>query len=165
MERKRFSTGTGRLTPEILNHWNAAADQVFNPGSPWEEIAWHGPVLAQVVDSTAMGEANPNRWFYDLQPVDFKTLEDMDQLVTISLGSTEGNHAINLAECSNTATTALGVTLDNLPEGFSLQPIPDDSLVWAYYRPFAFVTDSDDVNEQGFVAAFTQTNHFDGACP
>ncbi len=164
MESKRFSSGTGRLTSDVLNYINDAADQVFNPPNQWEEIAWTGPILTKVIGSTEMGGSYPNRWLYNLQAVDLGSVQDMAQLVELSLGNTDGLFAINLAEAANTGTQAEGVTLSNLPTGFSLQPIPTGSLVFTFYRPFPYSSGSSDPNQQGFVAAFTQTNHFDGEC-
>lgn len=173
MERKRFTTGTGRLTADQLNYALDAADQVFNPPNAWEALSWTGPILSKVKSSAQMTKMAKNgstvnvdnRFLYDLVAVEIGSLIETSSLLELDLVTTSGHYAINLAEYANTATQAEGVTISNLPTTFSLQPVPDGSLVWAFYRPFPRVSGSTDPDERGFVAAFTQTNHFDGACP
>ncbi len=164
MEPKRYSSGTGRLTADQLNAMSDATHRVLNPPTPWAEAIWSGPIPCRIESSTPMGEGHPNRWLYDLQAIDFDSITDSTQFRAVAQIRTDGNFAFNLAECANTNTISMGVDLNSLPSGWELKPIPDDAIVWAYFQTFIAVANSTDPNEQGFLAAFSMANHFDGDC-
>lgn len=143
--------------------------------TPFQGLTWTGPHLMRVDSSEQMQtleviadpEADPpvageppvdipNRWLYDLVGVQINDIRDPSTWSEPGSIETEGNYAINMIEAPNTDTVALGVTLSELPAGFSLQPIPDGTLVWAY-----FASDSE---EPGFQCVFSATNQFDGSC-
>ena len=167
MEVRRTQTiqhRDGRLTADQLNYALEAVDQFNRTPGGLPRL----PILSKVKSSIWMtqevdGETVDldNRFFGDL--VGLTGLVETSSLV--ELDRSRRAATTPSTEYANTAIQAEGVTISNLLTTFSLQPVPDGSLVWAFYRPFPRVSGSTDPDERGFVAAFTQTNHFDGACP
>ena len=187
MKPKVFTQGTGRLTADVLNDWQDTSRKVEQMGDPYQPAGWTGPMLCKVEASTPMirrgdelspGDPDndppippaygpdvevPNRWLYDLVQINMGSPVDSTQW-TAGPGGTAGDFAINLAETANSDTHAMGVDLDNLPEGFELQPVADGTLVWAYFTTAPFERGSTYAEHQGFIAAFESTNQFDGEC-
>jgi len=169
-----FTQGQGRLTADILNSFQQSTNQVDQMYEPFKGPTWSGPHLMRVklseqmqtlevvadpdADPPVTGEPPvdiPNRWLYDLVGMQVEDIRDPSTWYEQDF-ETDGPYAINMVEAPNTDTIALGVTLSSLPTGFSLQPIPDGTLVWAYFTP--------DSGEPGFQCVFSATNQFDGDC-
>ena len=163
MNPTKFTQGQGRLSADILNQFQDTSRQVEQMYNPFAGPTWDGPHLMKVVESEAMQTTAdpavdiPNRWLYALIAIGIEDIRDPDTWTNDTSLSTEGLFAINMVEAPNTATDALGVPIDELPEGFELQPIPDKTLVWAYF--------SIEVGDPGFLCVFSATNQFHGECP
>ena len=185
MNNKVFSQGTGRLTADVLNTWQATTNAVSNMAPANVPNGWSGPKLIRITDSTDMNargpqtdpgdpEADPpvpptydaditipNRWWYDVEEISLKNPADKDSW---KVTSPRPMVAINLAEAANTDTQAMGITLADLPSGFSLQPIPDGTVVLAWTCSSPYEKGETHNEFKGYVLAFTLANQFDGSC-
>ena len=156
-----FSSGSGRLTADILNSYQRATNEVDQLYNPFEKPAYAGPYLMQVTASEQMQTTDdppvdiPNRWLYSLVSIQINDIRDPSTWDTQSL-TTDGAYAMNMVEAPNTDTKAMGIEIDSLPEGWALQPIPEDTLVWAYFTP--------ESGDPGFQCVFSASNQFDGEC-
>ncbi|MCP4813898.1 MAG: hypothetical protein GY888_15435 [Planctomycetaceae bacterium] len=161
MKPAKFTQGMGRLTADILNNYQDVSRAVEQAYEPFQGPTWAGPYLMKVKLSEAMQTTDdppvdiPNRWLYDLVGMQVEDIRVPSTWYEQDF-ETDGPYAINMVEAPNTDTVALGVTRSSLPTGFSLQPIPDGTLVWAYFTP--------DVGQPGFQCVFSATNQFDGTC-
>lgn len=185
MERKVFTQGVGRLDQFTLNNMNRAADQVNNQAPAWAPSGPLGPFMAlinppsgepaKVEAETAGADPVPFKWSYDWVPLapvkakdsDDKTLLDANSgcyqsQSTVTKGVTT---ALNLCELNNSPTVQMGVATSNLPDGITLQPVPESThaMVWVY--PIGLGSgDEDEFGAEGYVAYFSYTNQFDGDC-
>jgi len=169
-----FTSGVGRLSADILNSFQSTTNQVDQMYGQFQAPTWSGPHLMRVklseqmqtlevvadpdADPPIAGEQPvdiPNRWLYDLVGMQVEDIRDPSTWYEQDF-ETDGPYAINMVEAPNTDTTVLGVPVSNLPDGFSLQPIADGTLVWAYFTP--------DTGQPGFQCVFSATNQFDGTC-
>ncbi len=156
-----FTAGVGRLSADILNSFQSTTNQVDQMYAPFQGPTWSGPHLMKVKLSEQMQTTDdppvdiPNRWLYDLVGMQVEDIRDPSTWYEQDF-ETDGPYAINMIEAPNTDTIALGVAISSLPSGFSLQPIPDDTLVWAYFTP--------DTGQPGFQCVWSATNQFDGGC-
>lgn len=106
-----------------------------------------GPTLMRVVSSTEQVDDNDNglnRWDYE---INYGNWTDETTLSSVADFAAE-----NVWEKSNDGSVAMGITVANLPSGFSLQPCPDDTFVLAFYSP------------QSMKWLFQWPNQFDGTC-
>ena len=134
-----FRSGMGALTADVLN---ALVDsQEATKIEPWQNPeqpnSWTGPTVCRVVSSTAI-TGNINRWLYELETVsftDYVTASHVTNTWTTSSGSEPANRAVNLAEFCNTSTNIQGQPVSNLPTGFALAPIANDTFVMAWKAP------------------------------
>lgn len=149
-----FTAGVGRLSADILNDFQQTSNQVDQMYQPFQGPTWSGPHLMRVKLSEEMPDV-PNRWLYDLVGIQINDITDPTTWYEQDF-ETDGPYAINMVEAPNSDTVALGVTLSSLPQGFNLKPIPDKTLVWAYFTP--------DSGQPGFQCVFSATNQFDGTC-
>ncbi len=185
MNNKVFSQGTGRLTADVLNTWQATTNTVDNMAPANQPNGWQGPKLLRVIGSTEMTrrgdvinpgdpEADPpvpptyaddievpNRWWYDVEEISMKNSADSSSW---KVRSPREMVAINLAEAANTETEAMGIVLADLPDGFELQHIPDGSIVHGFTCSSPFERGASSPEFKGYVLAFTLANQFDGSC-
>ncbi len=185
MNSKVFTQGTGRLTADVLNDWQETSNTVSNMGAPQAQQGWQGPKLVRVLSSSDMvargpetspGDPTedppvpptygdditvPNRWWYEVEELSIKNPTDSEAW---KVTSPRVMTAINTIEMGNTETQAMGVTLANLPSGFSLQPIADGTILHAWTCVSPFVKGETHKEFQGYVLAFSATNQFDGEC-
>lgn len=185
MNSKVFTQGTGRLTADVLNDWQDTSNTVKNMGTPQASIGWQGPKLVRVMSSTEMNARGPetdpgdptadppvpptyddditvpNRWWYEVEELSIKNPTDSEAW---KVTSPRVMTAINTEEMANTETVALGITLADLPTGFSLQPIPDGTIALAWTCTTPHVRGETHAEFQGYVLAFSSTNQFDGTC-
>lgn len=188
MFRKVFSTGSGRLDAQTLNEMAQAGYAhaehpnvipvppldgpymaLINPpnGDDKVEIAWLDTEKTQ-----------PIKWAYDWLIVSPEyTLKDGDETLAQANsscyvsqfidGGTQPS-ALNLCELNNSDSSLMGVNPNNLPEGFSLQPVPQSThaMVWLYTMPYDPDTQDPIIpGDKGVIAYFTFNNQFDGECP
>jgi len=185
MERKYFSKGTGRLDAQTLNDMNRAAWEVNQAPAPQNLPTWQGPYMAVVnlqsgIDPQELAFKDdptnliPIKWGYTFVVVAPVTSEDTGGLKLQDANSpcyeTMGPHstdavALNLVELNNSATSLMGVDPANLPDGYALQPVPQDTHVMLWLAQIAYVEgDTTLPGNQGWVAYFTYPNQFDGVC-
>jgi hypothetical protein len=140
------------MTADIMNRWQETSAKVEAMGIYQSSPGWSSPKLMKVQSSSVL---SPNRWGYSLVEI---TIDDIADPTTWTeeFTETDGDVAINLIESPNTATVAMGITLSEIPAGFSLQPIAVGTVIWAQFNiePGA--------NE--FLCVFSATNQFHGTC-
>ena len=113
---------------------------------------WDPPGLFKIVSSVSLAA---NKWKYRLQECGIDSLTGEIFIPNPIRFDTETERAFNLAELNNTATVASGLTVANIPGGFTLQPVANGTLVWATMR----------YDENGLICIFNLAGEFFGACP
>ena len=182
----RFTTGTGRLSADMLNGWQETSNTVNQMALTYQSPGWEGPVLMKVLNSVDMMKRGPETdpgtpgtpgadppysdyvaptYGPDVAAVNRWQYDLQEVSIDVITNpetwgtmtrATDGDYAINLTEVPNSDTHCMGVDLANLPAGFELQPIPDGAIVWAYFNILA--------EDPGFMCVFSSTNQFDGVC-
>ena len=114
-------------------------------------------VLSSTLQTENVGDppvaTGQNRWVYVVQPCTVQVLDtDVPKVEVFS--TSPPVKAWNLYEVTNTDTTAMGVTVEDLPGSFDLQPIPNNTVVPGSYTQG---------EERNFVFLW-YPNQFDGAC-
>ncbi len=107
-----------------------------------------GPYLARVL-SNELVEGADNRWLYKVQFCQNIPIETVEWTGGGNVGTLES--CINIHEIGNNAQLSMGITKDDLPGDFELQPVPDDAgvILWLI---------------GGGYGVFTYPNQFDGTC-
>ncbi len=186
MNNKVFTQGAGRLTADVMNRWQKTSNAVENMGTPYAAGGWEGPKVLRVVSSQPMvarGElldkgdpdADPpvpptydeditleNRWWYEVEETAIKLPTDLDSNRRTSHRNLT---AFNSIEMPNTDTEALGIPVAELPEGFELKPIPNNTFVFGWSTSVPGDKNATDYPEyQGYLLMFSATNQFHGEC-
>ena len=183
MERKRFTSGTGRLDAQTLNLMAQAgyayADQISSVPIP----ALDGPYLAIINPPSGTPKqelafladgVTPIKWAYDYVVVSPEWSErngeylweaNSDSWKTQGTGAGSVPSALNLCEINNTTTSLMGVDVSNIPDGYQLQPVPGTThvMLWIASTPRK-TGDVSAIGGEGSVAFFTYPNQFDGSC-
>lgn len=103
--------------------------------STWGPVNnFRGPYCMVVESSTAIYDgsgAATNQWLYELEPADWGT--DYLQVSAVGTGFRSSiSKAINIWEINNTATTAMGLTID---ANSTLQEAPNGAVVMCWMQP------------------------------
>ena len=120
---------------------------------------WHNVVMMKVISSSAINDTT-GRWLYTVQPVKFGSSQTNTPFVSTVVPSKEYK-AVNLWEFNNTPTESMGILIQSLPGSYELKPIPDDSIVPAFW---ANGLESDPQATGGTMVVLLWPNQFDGFC-
>lgn len=107
-----------------------------------------GPYLVRVLSSEPV-EGADNRWLYKVQLCQSFPGETVEWTGGGNVGIME--KCVNIHEIGNNADLSMGITKDDLPGDFALQPVPDDVGVMLWIVG-------------GGNGVFTYPNQFDGTC-
>jgi len=157
-----FTNGQGLLSADVLNQVMDATANV--QAEEWNQFsqssAWEGPRVCKIISSEAIqiSGTDQNRWLYEVDEV--QITDHNTATISANGWKSGGKYAINTAEWGNTATTAAGITVANLPGTYALQPIPTDSLVILW----GAATTGSIGGGPKWIGVFERTNHFDGGC-
>jgi hypothetical protein len=127
MTVKRFRSGSGRLDANNLNKMVQAVQAVerFPAQGQHFRPRWYGPITCKVTASTS---GTSGQFVYTVAEVLFST----NEASAIITGGFNSDHAVNLAERDNTASSHSGIDPGDLPGSFVLQAIPVGAVVAVY---------------------------------
>ncbi len=132
-------------------------------GTPWSNIFFvevTDYVRIEVDDPDPENPVVLSRWIYDVKQVVFQT-PAKDKPEVISVGLVKTYKALNVYEYSNTETTDMGISIEDLPGDFELKPVPTGTIVPAFMAS-GFQTDTS--LESGAMIMLLWPNQFDGVC-
>jgi len=122
---------------------------------------WHNVVMMKVISSESIPDAS-GRWSYVVQVVNFgPNASDVPEVAASPLPVPTEYTAYNLYEYANTTTSHMGVTVPIPGTNFELKPIPDNTIVPAFW---ANGLAADTTSTDGSLVMLLWPNQFDGAC-
>ena len=130
-------------------------------------VLWKGPYCCVVTSSEEYEPVTPpspapstyNRWIYQLEPVTWNLTENYLDPPASGDRPFQFEKALNMAELKNTGTEIMGIPANQIPSGFSLAAIPDDTVVMAWVSAAV-----EDENGIGHLCLFYAMNQFTGSC-
>ena len=122
---------------------------------------WHNVVMMKVISSESI-ENTSGRWAYVVQVVKFgPEAKDVPEVAAAPLPVPTEYTAYNLYEYANTTASHMGIDPGTLPGDYELKPIPNDSIVPAFWAN-GLAADTSSTN--GSLVMLLWPNQFDGDC-
>lgn len=129
---------------------------------------WKGPYCCMVKSSEDYEPVTPpspapatyHRWVYKLEPMRWNPGDNyLSPAGTANSDAQLFLGALNLAELRNTGTEIMGISTSQIPSGFSLEAVPDETIVMAWLAPAV-----EDENGIKNLCVFYAMNQYSGTC-